>query len=174
MLAGEKVTLSGKHYQVKDALCRPLPVQPKVPLMIGGEGKQVLLRLVARHADMWNAFGTPERIGELIETITRHCETEKRNPAEIEKTVMMPLCYTDDVDRQEMMSAILAATFAIDPTEARRRIMLGTRDQCLETIDAYVRVGCTHFIFMLMAPYAIDEVRGFAEGVIPAARRAFS
>ena len=69
MLAGEKVTLDGRHYRVENATCRPQPVQSNVPLMIGGEGKKVLLRIVARYADMWNAAGTPEKMAELIETI---------------------------------------------------------------------------------------------------------
>jgi F420-dependent oxidoreductase-like protein len=173
MLAGEEVTLDGRHYKVDKAICRPLPVQQKVPLMIGGEGKKVLLRIVARHADMWNAFGTPERMAELIETIEQHCERERRNPDDIEKTIMMPLCYTTDPGRQELMVQILSATFGMSPEEARRRMMIGSRQECLDKIGDFVRVGVTHFIFMLMTPYFTDEIRSYAEEVIPAARAAF-
>jgi F420-dependent oxidoreductase-like protein len=170
LLAGEKVTLEGRHYQVNEAMCRPLPVQQRVPLMIGGEGKRVLLRIVARYADMWNAAGTPEKMAELIDVIERHCEAEGRNPDAIEKTVMMPLCYTMDGGRQELMTAILSATFGMEPDEARRRMMIGSRDECLEKVASYTEVGVTHFIFMLMTPYFTDEIRSFAEEVIPAAR----
>jgi alkanesulfonate monooxygenase SsuD/methylene tetrahydromethanopterin reductase-like flavin-dependent oxidoreductase (luciferase family) len=173
MLAGDSVTLHGRHYHVENALCRPVPVQRKVPLMIGGEGKKVLLRIVARYADMWNAFGTPERMAELIESIERHCERERRNPDDIEKTVMMPLCYTTDAGRQELMTQILAASFAMSPDEARRRMMIGSRQECLDKIGEYLRVGVTHFIFMLMTPYFTDEIRSYAEEVMPAARAAF-
>jgi alkanesulfonate monooxygenase SsuD/methylene tetrahydromethanopterin reductase-like flavin-dependent oxidoreductase (luciferase family) len=85
---------------------------------------------------------------------------------------MLPLVYTADTDRQEMMAAILGATFGITPEQARAQMMIGTRDQCLDKVAAYVRAGVTHFIFMLMAPYLTDEIRGFAEEVAPAARRA--
>ena len=174
LLAGEKVTFEGKYYSVKNAICRPVPVQDKVPLMIAGEGKNVLLRIVAHHADMWNAVGSPEKLADLGSVIARHCEKARRDPSEIEKTVMMPLCYTTDEDRQAMMAGLLAATFNIDPAVAQRQMMIGSRDQCLETIDAFTRAGVTHFIFMGMAPYPADELRAFAEDVIPLARRAYA
>ena len=172
LLAGEKVTLEGKYYSVKDAVCRPVPLQAKVPIMIAGEGRNVLLRIVARHADMWNAVGSPEKMADLGRVIARHCDKERRDPAEIEKTVMMPICYTTDEDRQSMMAGLLAATFSLDPALARRQMMIGSRDECLETIDAYTRAGVTHFIFMLMAPYPLEELQAFAEEVMAPARRA--
>ena len=68
------------------------------------------------------------------------------------------------------MTALLSATFGMEPDEARRRMMIGSRDECLEKVASYVDVGVTHFIFMLMTPYFTDEIRSFAEEVIPAAR----
>lgn len=172
MLAGEKVTFEGRHYDVKEAVCRPVPVQAKVPIMIAGEGRNVLLRIVARHADMWNAVGSPEKMADLGNTLARHCDKERRDPSDIEKTVMMPLCYTTDEDRQSMMAGLLAATFNIDSAVARSQMMIGSRDECLETVDAFTRAGVTHFIFMMMAPYPFEELEAFAEEVMPAARRA--
>jgi F420-dependent oxidoreductase-like protein len=172
LLAGETVTFESRHYSVKEAICRPLPVQKKIPIMIAGEGRNVLLRIVARHADMWNAVGAPEKMGELGSIIARHCEKERRDPSEIEKTVMLPLCYTTDEDRQSMMAGLLGATFNVDPAVARRQMMIGSRDECLEKIDAFASAGVTHFIFMGMAPYPVDELQAFAEDVMPAAREA--
>ena len=79
MLAGERVTLDGKYYRVADARCVPAPLQKKVPIMIGGEGRKVLLRLVAQYADMWNAFGTPAHMKELIDVLGRHCDAVGRD-----------------------------------------------------------------------------------------------
>ena len=61
MMVGESVTMAGKHYTVEEARAVPGPVQAGgPPLMIGGQGRRVLLRIVARWADMWNYFGSPE------------------------------------------------------------------------------------------------------------------
>ena len=172
MLAGQEVTLDGAHYQVNEARCRPLPVQEGgPPLMIGGIGKKVLLRIVAKHADMWNAPGTPAFLGNLIDTIKGHCDQVGRDPDEIEKTVMMALCYTEDSDRQDMMVNLLSAIWQISPEDARDSIMVGNREQCLEKIEAYKAVGISHFIFMLFPPYLNDEIQAFAEEVIPHGQR---
>ena len=50
--------------------------------------------------------------------------------------------------------------------------MIGDKQECLDTIERYRRVGVTHFIFMLFAPYYEDEIQRFAEEVMPAARAA--
>jgi alkanesulfonate monooxygenase SsuD/methylene tetrahydromethanopterin reductase-like flavin-dependent oxidoreductase (luciferase family) len=135
-------TAKSRAYYVHEAVCRPLPAQAKVPLLIAGEGKNVLPWIVARHTDMWKAVGPPEKFAGLGETIARHCDAEGRDPAEIERTVMSPLCYTTDEDRRNMMAGLLPATFAMDPqVAARRPTMVGPRDERLETVDAYVRAG---------------------------------
>ncbi|MGC9780810.1 MAG: LLM class flavin-dependent oxidoreductase [Candidatus Heimdallarchaeota archaeon] len=47
-----KVTYEGKHYKIQDAFSAPKPVQkPHPPVMIGGMGEKVLLKMVAKHAD---------------------------------------------------------------------------------------------------------------------------
>jgi alkanesulfonate monooxygenase SsuD/methylene tetrahydromethanopterin reductase-like flavin-dependent oxidoreductase (luciferase family) len=48
--------------------------------------------------------------------------------------------------------------------------MIGDTQECLATVARYAKVGVTHFIFMLMGPYHLDELQAFAENVIPAAR----
>ncbi len=170
MLAGERVSLEGRHYRVRDAVCRPVPVQQRVPIMIGGSGRKVLLRLVAEHADLWNSRGSPREIAELIGVIERHGEKAGRDPFAIEKTVMLPLVYTPDRATQDAVCQLLGAVFGVSPEEARAQAMVGGREECLAKIHEYVRVGCTHFIFMLIAPYPLDQVQAFAEEVMPAAR----
>jgi F420-dependent oxidoreductase-like protein len=171
VLAGEKVTLDGRHYRVKDAFCHPSPVQKKLPIMIGGEGKNVLLRIVAQYADMWNAFGSPARMRELIDVIRAHGDKVKRDSDEIEKTVMLPLCYTPDKALQDMIVQLLAAAFGAPPAEMRARMIVGAKNECLDQVAAYAKAGVTHFIFMCIAPYPHDQIQGFVEEVAPAARK---
>ena len=58
------------------------------------------------------------------------------------------------------------------PEEAREQIMIGDKQECLDTVERYIKAGVTHFIFMMFAPYFVDEIQAFAEEVIPAVRGA--
>src|SRR5437899_10619261 len=72
MLTQARTTVHGKHYTVTDAIGLPKAVQqPHPPLMIGGTGERVLLRLVARYADMWNASASAERTRALMDVTRR-------------------------------------------------------------------------------------------------------
>ena len=172
MFTQPKTTLHGKHYTVTDAMCVPKPVQqPHPPIMIGGTGRKVLLKIVAKYADMWNATGSADLMRELIEVIQRHGDTVGRDTNPIEKTVMLPLCYKAAPPRQEFMCNLVAHMNQKSPEEARRQIMIGDKEECLDTIARYRKAGITHFIFMVFAPYFLDEIQGFAEEVIPAVRQ---
>jgi alkanesulfonate monooxygenase SsuD/methylene tetrahydromethanopterin reductase-like flavin-dependent oxidoreductase (luciferase family) len=130
----------------------------------------VLLKLVAKHADMWNAFASAERMGELIDIIRRHGETVRRDTDRIEKTLMLPLCYRAPA-REPGSCQMVAMMRQCTPEQARAQIMIGDTQECLDTVARYAEVGVTHFIFMLTPPYHRDELQAFAENVIPAARR---
>jgi len=171
MFTQPKTTVHGKHYTVTDAMCLPKPLQqPHPPIMIGGTGKKVLLKLVAKHADMWNASGSAETMRELIDVIKRHGDRLGRDTAQIEKTVMLPLCYNAAEPRQEFMCNLIANMRQTTPQAARQQIMIGDKQECLDTIDRYTKAGVTHFIFMTFAPFFEDEIQGFAQDVIPAVR----
>ncbi len=73
---------------IKDRLGKlnPPPVGD-LPILIGGEGEKMTLRLVAEHAQMWNGFGPPERFARKNEVLDRWCEEIGRDPSEIERTV---------------------------------------------------------------------------------------
>jgi probable F420-dependent oxidoreductase len=61
----------------------PAPTR-EIPVLIGGSGEQKTLRLVARHADIWHSFATPEVLDHKLEVLRRWCEVEGRDIAEIE------------------------------------------------------------------------------------------
>ncbi len=171
MFTEEKTSLRGKHYTVTDALGLPKPLQkPHPPFMIGGTGEKVLLKIVAKHADMWNTGAQAERMKHLIAVIDRHGETVGRDTSAIEKTVLMPLCYRAAKEREEFVMNLVARMENGTPEAARKRIMIGGKEECFDTIDRYAKVGVTHFIFMTFVPYNEEEIQRFAEEVAPAAR----
>lgn len=66
----------------------PPPVRPKLPIMIGGSGEKVTLRLVAQYADVWNGFGDPEEAGRLSRVLDDWCARVGRDPGAIERSVL--------------------------------------------------------------------------------------
>ena len=70
------------------AKLHPRPVGP-LPILIGGGGEKVTLRLVAEHASMWNGFGPPDRFAHKNRVIDDWCAKVGRDPSEIERTAMV-------------------------------------------------------------------------------------
>jgi len=65
----------------------PPPVQQPLPILIGGSGEKVTLRIVAQHAHIWHGFGNPDEAGRLSRILDDWCEKVGRNPSEIERSV---------------------------------------------------------------------------------------
>ena len=87
LLDGERVTHEGRFYRLHDALAAPRPVQARIPLLIGGSGPTKTLPLVARHADLWNAYGSPASLAAPAAILRERCADIGRDPDEIERTV---------------------------------------------------------------------------------------
>jgi F420-dependent oxidoreductase-like protein len=79
-------TFEGKHYQVKNAPLSPRPVQEHLPILIGGGGEKVTLRLVAQYADAWNITGPADVVAQKSDVLRQHCERAGRDPATIHRT----------------------------------------------------------------------------------------
>ncbi len=73
LLDGERVDHDGPRYPMRDALCEPRPIQPHLPILIGGSGRRKTLRTVAQRADAWNANGSVDELRDALETLERHC-----------------------------------------------------------------------------------------------------
>jgi F420-dependent oxidoreductase-like protein len=83
LFSNPRTTFEGRYYQLKDAPLAPKPVQAHLPILIGGGGEKVTLRIVARHADEWNVPGTPEMIAQKSRVLDEHCQREGRDPGTI-------------------------------------------------------------------------------------------
>ena len=96
----------GQYFQLKDAMCNPKPVQrPHPPIVVGGTGEKKMLRVVATHANEWNAVSfDPSEWGRLNTVLDEHCDAIGRDPKEIRRGVQVFI----HPDQEEQMSKQIA------------------------------------------------------------------
>ncbi|TME21417.1 MAG: LLM class F420-dependent oxidoreductase [Chloroflexi bacterium] len=172
MWTEDVATFDGQYYQLKEAYCNPKPVQkPHPPILIGGGGEQLTLKMVARHADAWNAFGAPDVLRHKIEVLEGHCRAIGRDPQTIEKSVSVPPVLSKDASKLDAMLADMASRRAMTLDEAKAGMLWGSPDQAIKKIEAYRDMGVTHIILSLRVPYDASQLELFAREVIPAVRQ---
>lgn len=89
MWSEDSTSFHGKYYKVDGAINFPKPVQkPYPPILVGGEGEQLLLRVVAELSDRCNFNGPIENYRRKLEILSKHCQSVGRDFTEIEKTIL--------------------------------------------------------------------------------------
>ena len=166
MWSQEETTYEGRHYQVNGAHCDPKPIQqPHPPLLIGGGGEQVTLRIVARHADRSNFGGSPEQFAAKCEILKGHCAAVGRDYDEITKTIGGDVFIRET--EEELRAAGSRSLLGQSLDEWAAGNLVGTPEQVAEKVATYVGLGCRGFI-PWTADYPDDTtLRLFAEKVIP-------
>lgn len=88
MLKGERPTVDGEHYAVREAINEPPPLSD-IPVMIGGSGEKKTLRMVAQYADESNLTCDNHEIPRKLEVLAGHCERLGRDRSEIKVTKLV-------------------------------------------------------------------------------------
>src|SRR5581483_9654112 len=116
--SGEKVSLDGERWSLRDAELHPAPAQrPGPPIIVGGGGERRTLRIVARYADEWNAVNLgPEAYRAKLEVLARHCAAEGRDPATIRRSMMC--AFIVGRDQAEVDRRAEAMREAVPPLQA--------------------------------------------------------
>jgi F420-dependent oxidoreductase-like protein len=105
LLTRPRTTFEGVHYQLRDALCEPKPVQDPLPILVGASGEKRMLPLVARHADQWNCWGLPDLVRHKSAIVDEQCAAIGRDPAEILRTAQaVVLVGPDAAERAARMT----------------------------------------------------------------------
>jgi len=174
MLAGEAVTSApGGRYQLDDARVAPLPVQQHLPIMIGGSGEKKTLRTIARHADLWNAMGTPEVLARKIGVLRGHCEDAGRDIGEIEFTLGVKLTLRDTAAEAERVwkAAMQHNATPLEDVADDVTFVNATPEEAAERLAPYVELGFRTIISEMPAPYDAETLERFVGEVKPLLER---
>ncbi|MCA1666253.1 MAG: TIGR03560 family F420-dependent LLM class oxidoreductase [Thermomicrobia bacterium] len=152
----------GTYYRLDQANENPSPIQqPHPPIMVGGSGEKVTLRLVAQYAQFCNVSGDPETVGRLFGSLRDHCARLDRPFEEITRSIYTTVVIGKD-DAEVAAKRARLAPFIPDGT------LIGTPDQLIEIFREYARVGCQYVVFRTPDWVDVEPVQCFAERVIPA------
>ena len=168
MWTEDQPTFRGTVYRIEDVVCEPRPsVRPRI--LVGGGGEKVLLRLAARHADIWNNLAVNQKdFSRKLELLHEHCEREGRSPAEIE---ISQQCLVVIMPTQE------EAEIAVGKAEKvygghmgaglREHGIWGSPEVVAEKIHAYAQKGIQHFVMEMFGRDVREPASLFAAKVLP-------
>lgn len=171
MLTNERTTFKGKHFQVDNASNLPAPVQDRLPIWIGGLGEKKTLRLVAKHADGWNAaYTTVEHFIHLNKVLDQWCEKQERDPSTLKRSINLTfnlgLTAADvEKERQELRAAWGPAASRIEGGA-----LLCTPTEAVERIKQYEAAGADMVNVALRAPWNTEALDAYIEDVMPQLR----
>jgi alkanesulfonate monooxygenase SsuD/methylene tetrahydromethanopterin reductase-like flavin-dependent oxidoreductase (luciferase family) len=165
----EQPTYRGAVYRIEDVVCEPRPsVRPRI--LIGGGGEKVLLRLAARHADIWNNLAVNQRdLAGKLDVLRAHCDRERRDFEQIE---ISQQCLCVIMPTQEEAEIAIAKAEKVYGGHMgaglREHGIWGSPDVVIEKIRGYVDKGCTHFVMEMFGRDVREPAALFAGSVLPA------
>jgi len=152
----------GEFYSLDSVRDQPPPIQrPHPPILIGGSGEKVTLRLVAHYAQFCNVSGSPDEVGRLFGILRAHCERAGRAYDEITRsiytTVIVGRDHAEVAAKRERLGAFIPA----------RRALIGTPDELIDAFASYAQLGCQYVIFRTPDWLDVEPIQLFSEQVIP-------
>jgi F420-dependent oxidoreductase-like protein len=140
MWSERRATFHGKFFHVQDAILEPKPVQrPHPPIIIGGGGEQLTLRVVARVGDACNFSGDPATIKRKYDVLRKHCDAVGRDYNRIERTVQSRLLIARDEP------ALNAKMRRLNITE-QLKVIAVTVSQAVDLVGRFRDVGAQMLI----------------------------
>ena len=167
----ERVTFEGGYVTVRDAMSEPKPVR-RPPILVGGGGERVLLRIAAEHADIWNNLAAMQpELGRKVAALRRHCGEVGRDfdAIEVSQQCLVVIAETDAAARAALERAARIYGGHMGAGLEEHGIW-GTPAQVIERIRRHVALGCTLFVIEFFGRDTREPARLFAEQVMPAFR----
>jgi F420-dependent oxidoreductase-like protein len=174
MFRGERPTFDGRYYQVNEAINSPAPITPGgPPIMVGGQGEQRTLRIMAQYADMANFNASFDDLPRKLDVLASHCSDVGRDVSEINKTPLGSLVVAPTMEQAEERRNAFLLRRGLDwhtlddkvRAMVSARIVVGDPDTVGERLRALLDVGLDGFAFNLPADGHDPEAVAFAGGI---------
>lgn len=161
MLRGEEPSATGPRYAAKAVRNLPAAVQQRLPLLVGGGGEQVTLKLVAKYADATNVGGTAANIARKEAILVQHCEAIGRDPAEIERTCGLGTVVIRD-SREEARRVFLEIFARNGDARPWENQPVGTPEDVAAYVAERRSIGYHHLIAGFPSPHDEESMTRLA------------
>jgi alkanesulfonate monooxygenase SsuD/methylene tetrahydromethanopterin reductase-like flavin-dependent oxidoreductase (luciferase family) len=164
----KRANFQGKHFSVTNAPNYPKPLQPRIPIWIGGRGEKRTLRAAAKFADGWNgAYIGPTEWKHKCDVLDRWCETEGRDPKNIMRTVNLGFYLGVDAKGAARGEETFRSHFGDGDRADRTGYLRGTVRDAHKMVDEFRALGCTRLsIAFRNGPYDWEALEAFAAEVV--------
>ena len=164
----DAVTFEGDYFQTRDLVCLPKPPR-RIPILIGGAGERVTLKIVAQHADIWNNSAVNQgALAHKIDVLRRHADDVGRDMDEITVSQQCLVTIAENAEDADAMVETAQRIFGGhmgDP--AGPMALSGTPDRVAERIQQHIDLGCTMFAIEFFGRDTVEPAKLFAETVMP-------
>jgi alkanesulfonate monooxygenase SsuD/methylene tetrahydromethanopterin reductase-like flavin-dependent oxidoreductase (luciferase family) len=109
--------------------------------MIGGGGEKLTLRIVARHADLWNVWGGPGVLARKGKILEERCAEIGRDPKAIVRSANMPLLFTDSKVEAEQLVQTVARRMGPHTMDPRDTVLAGSVGEITDTVGRLRETG---------------------------------
>ena len=151
LLNDEETTFHGEYYRLEGAVCGPKPVNGKLPIWVGGRGKNRTPTLAARYADGFNMpYLSPDSVRDRLERVAAACTAVGRDPAEIESSVNLGFYLGDRAPE-------------VNPEGS----LTGSVQQAVDRIGEYLDSGVQGLNIAIRPPVDWQSLQLFIEEVMP-------
>ncbi len=135
------VDYEGEYFSLDGLYLDPKP--DDVPILVGGGGEQLTLKLTAEYADRWNIPGSdPEEYKHKLDVLREHCTTVGRDYETIEKTITLRTFLRDSTeDAHDEYEELMEASETGPGSREDFRGLVGTATEAAELIDTYQDLG---------------------------------
>jgi alkanesulfonate monooxygenase SsuD/methylene tetrahydromethanopterin reductase-like flavin-dependent oxidoreductase (luciferase family) len=162
LLDGERFSHDGAVYAFSDALATPRPVQPHLPILIGGSGRRKTLRAVAQRADAWNTSGSVDEVRDALEALAGHAAEVGRDLSTLERTISFPIIIDDDAAAaRSRMEALVVANGVAEMGPVPH--LMGPPTAIADAIRPYQDLGFSTVIVRMPAPYDRQTIERIGE-----------
>ena len=135
LLSENRTNFAGEHFTITDAPCDPKPMQSPIPILVGSAGPR-MMKIAARFATDWNAWGTPETITQKFIDLDAACAAVGRDPATLRRTSQALFVLNDNSD--------VAATMR--ERMPQDRSVVGGVQELVDRFGAYKDLGIDELI----------------------------